>query len=324
MSEIPEINVKENMYGNKEEMPLRSVELTQSTIGKLRVANLAAMLLHIIIGVVVVVWFSTAQNRVPDAITNALYTIGVKKSVEGTACDNLETIGSDSKQGAWCIGAKESKPSDGTLIIGLIITFVFFTAFMHFFYAVLGSSYNNLIHRKNNYFRWIEYAISATIMIIIVAISSGVKDLDVILMIVCVIPALMLIGNTVEVALAAGSPIGGVLSGTIAGWLILGGVFLVLLRSFADSMMTASDSGYEVPKFVPAVVGVTLLLFASFGVVQILQMTGFYAKRGGYPAVEMSYIVLSFISKALLALLVASGLVARSVRRDEDVSESMK
>jgi hypothetical protein len=184
---------------------------------------------------------------------------------------------------------------------------------MHLMYASLGSYYRGLIDRKNNYLRWIEYAISATIMLIIVGISSGVKDLDSITLFVFALPAVMVIGNAVECSLAAGGPMSSSISATVGAWLMLIGIFVVMMRSFVAATKTAKEMGAKVPDFVPVVVIVTMFFFASFGIVQILQMCGFYKTRGGYPAVELSYITLSFVSKTLLALLVASGLVARSM-----------
>jgi hypothetical protein len=241
------------------------------------------------------IWFLTSSDKNPDPINNALYAIN----------SEVET----SSSGEMGVQAKliQVTSSSGNLIISLIVAFTVFTAAIHLIYFFAKNFYSKMIADQNNWVRWLEYAISATIMLVIIAISSGVKDFDVILLFIFASVSIMLLGDTVEKSIKKGSK--GAISATVSAWLMLAGVFTVLLRSFGSTVASADG---RVPGFVIGIVVITLMFFSSFGGVQIAQMSHFFEKRGGYSSVELTYIVLSFISKALLALLVVSGLAARS------------
>jgi len=86
------------------------------------------------------------------------------------------------------------------------------------------------------------------------------------------------------------------------GWMTQLIVFFVLLQQFHGSQNTCGSTR-AAPYFVWAIVYVELVLFASFGFVQLFQLR----KSLSAEQAEISYTVLSFVSKSLLGLLVYAG-----------------
>ena len=257
----------------------------------LTAANFGAFALHLVLGIVLTVWYfmTTSTGTSTDSIPTSLSRI--------VPC-GVEQV---------CV--KEDTEENSTLLITLMLTFVFFTAVIHLAYAVLPQWYHGMLDRGNNWMRWVEYAISATILLVIIAISSGVRDTDAIMLFIFGCVAVMIAGDGVEKILSdttsSAFKSGAQWSGTASSWIMLIGIIIVFGRSFTAQKEYLKG---DLPSFVPAVVALTIILYSSFGGVQLAQCFGVFKS---FLQVEMSYISLSFISKALLALLLASGLVAR-------------
>jgi hypothetical protein len=91
----------------------------------------------------------------------------------------------------------------------LLIAFFGITSFVHAIYfvssyknvPVIGGLYENMIFNKNNYIRWIEYSITATLMINIVARSAGINTEDTLILANLATACVMLQGQTIEMAL---------------------------------------------------------------------------------------------------------------------------
>lgn len=91
----------------------------------------------------------------------------------------------------------------------LLIAFFGITSLTHLFYflssynkvPLIGGVYNKMIQNRNNFVRWFEYAITATIMINIVARSAGISEEDTLLLTNIAIAAVMLQGQSIELAL---------------------------------------------------------------------------------------------------------------------------
>ncbi len=81
----------------------------------------------------------------------------------------------------------------------LICSFTGVTAVAHVLYATkLHNSYAAGIQTGSNCYRWIEYAISATIMLLIIALSSGVSDANSLFVMSVVSACVMLLGGIAE------------------------------------------------------------------------------------------------------------------------------
>ena len=154
--------------------------------------------------------------------------------------------------------------------------------------------YERMVRDGRNDLRWLEYSISASLMVVLIAMFAGVWDLGALLGIAGVNSAMIGFGALQERWSRPG-PSASLLPfwlGTVAGlvpWLVIG-IFLL------------QDAG-AVPGFVFVLYAVELLFFWSFGMNQWLQ----YRRVGrwsSYVFGERAYIWLSLGAKTALAWLV--------------------
>jgi len=181
--------------------------------------------------------------------------------------------------------------------IGLTVAiFLGLSAFFHFLVASpqFFGRYSAGLAQQRNYFRWVEYSMSSSVMIVLIALITGVSDVAAIVAIFGVNAAMILFGWLQEKYETPGN--GGWLPfifGCIAGivpWLAL--IFYVL------SVGGPADT--SAPAFVYGIVISIFLFFNSFALVQWLQ----YKKVGkwsDYLRGERTYITLSLVAKSALA-----------------------
>ena len=179
------------------------------------------------------------------------------------------------------------------------ITVAIFLGLSAFFHLLVSSPkfftrYSAGIEKQHNYFRWVEYSISSSVMIVLIALITGVSDVAAIVAIFGANAAMILFGWLQEKYETPGN--GGWLPfifGCIAGivpW--LGLLFYVL------SIGGPADT--SAPAFVYGIVISIFIFFNSFALVQWLQ----YKKAGKwseYIRGEKTYITLSLIAKSALA-----------------------
>ncbi len=161
-------------------------------------------------------------------------------------------------------------------------------------------TYEADLRRGINRFRWVEYSVSATLMVILIGFYSGVTSLNTVLAVAGANVAMILFGWLQEVQNPPGRERTTMLPfwfGTIAGlapWLSIG----------------VNVLGSEtVPGFVYGIVLVQLVLFFSFGVNQWLQYRGVGPWRD-YAYGEKAYLLLSLVAKSLLAWQIFAGSLA--------------
>ena len=181
--------------------------------------------------------------------------------------------------------------------IGITVAiFLGLSAFFHFLVASpqFFVRYSAGIEKQQNYFRWVEYSISSSVMIVLIALITGVSDVAAIVAIFGANAAMILFGWLQEKYETPGN--GGWLPfifGCVAGivpW--LGLLFYVL------SIGGPADT--SAPAFVYGIVISIFIFFNSFALVQWLQ----YKKSGKwseYIRGEKTYITLSLIAKSALA-----------------------
>jgi hypothetical protein len=179
------------------------------------------------------------------------------------------------------------------------LTVAIFLGLSAFFHLLVSSPqffarYAAGIEKQHNYFRWIEYSISSSVMIVLIALITGVSDVAAIVAIFGANAAMILFGWLQEKYETPGN--GGWLPfvfGCIAGivpW--LGLLFYVL------SIGGPADT--SAPAFVYGIVISIFIFFNSFALVQWLQ----YKKAGkwsDYIRGEKTYITLSLVAKSALA-----------------------
>jgi hypothetical protein len=184
-----------------------------------------------------------------------------------------------------------------------VAAFLFLSAAAHWIIAspgVFGWYRNNLL-RDRNYARWIEYALSSSIMVVLIALLPGISDVAALGAIFGVNAAMILFGLLMEHYESPGRPNWmsywfGVLTGAVP-WVVIG---IYILSPGSDS---------SPPTFVYAIFISLFIFFNTFAVNMVLQ----YRKTGrwaDYLYGEKVYIVLSLTAKSLLAWQVFGGTLA--------------
>jgi hypothetical protein len=181
--------------------------------------------------------------------------------------------------------------------VGLAVAiFLGLSAFFHFLVASpqFFARYATGLAQSRNYFRWVEYSISSSVMIVLIAQICGVTDVVAIIALFGVNASMILFGWLQEKYETPGN--GGwipFIFGCIAGivpW--IGLLFYVLA--------IGGPGNTKAPAFVYGIVISLFVLFNTFAIVQYLQ----YKKVGkwsDYIRGEKTYITLSLVAKSALA-----------------------
>ncbi|NHJ87193.1 MAG: hypothetical protein FK734_17145 [Asgard group archaeon] len=186
-------------------------------------------------------------------------------------------------------------------IAALAATFLFISAIAHFMTVLpsLNDFYNKKLAKGINYFRWFEYALSSSIMIMIISMLFGINNLAAIIAVIGLNATMNLMGLMMEIhnQTTEKTDWTAFIIGTFSG--IIPWVLILIY-------MLASGNTGDIPWFVWAIFGGYFFFFWTFPINMILQ----YAKVGkwkDYLFGERGYIILSLVSKSLLAWLVFGG-----------------
>jgi hypothetical protein len=152
--------------------------------------------------------------------------------------------------------------------------------------------YERCLDQRANYARWIEYSVSASIMIVLIGLFVGIRDLAAVVAVFAANTAMILFGLLMERQQRPGR------SDWSAFWFgsLIGLVPWVLIAVYLVQPPT-------VPGFVYAITILQFVLFFSFAVNMALQ----YLRVGwwrDYLHGEVAYIALSLTAKSLLAWLI--------------------
>lgn len=185
----------------------------------------------------------------------------------------------------------------------MVSMFLFLSAFAHF---IIVSPWGNKIYNKDlekgmNRFRWYEYALSSSLMIVLIALLFGVYDIGSLILIFVLNASMNLFGLDMEEINQNRTKLNWkpFVFGSIAGitpWIV------ILLYAFGNS------SPSEVPWFVYALAGSYFVFFNLFPINMVLQ----YKKVGkwkNYLYGEKAYIVLSLVAKSILAWIAFAGVM---------------
>jgi hypothetical protein len=184
-----------------------------------------------------------------------------------------------------------------------VAAFLFLSALAHFLLAAPGiyDWYRRNLGRNRNYARWIEYSVSSSVMVVLIAMLTGISDVAALGAIFGVNAAMILFGLLQEHYEEPGSrrwmPYWfGVIAGVVP-WVLIG-VYL-----------WSPTSAAEPPAFVYAIFFSLFVFFNSFAVNMVLQ----YRRVGrwrDYLYGEYAYVLLSLTAKSLLAWQVFAGTLA--------------
>jgi hypothetical protein len=184
----------------------------------------------------------------------------------------------------------------------LLALFPFVSAAAHFTIAFLkNDTYNANLKKGMNPYRWFEYAISSSIMIVLIATFTGVWDLWSLVMIFVLNGLMNMFGYQMEKMNQYTKKVdwSNYVLGCVAGftpWVVMSAYFVSALNS----------SQTKPPTFVYLVLAIYFLLFCCFAVNMLLQYKG-VGKWKDYLYGERVYILLSFVAKFALTWLVFTG-----------------
>lgn len=236
---------------------------TQATLRRL---NIVATVLHLVQGIAVLVlandfalpvtsffWNDVPNNRLDIARLDRLFDVSV----------------------AW-----------------LAAVFLFLSSMFHAIVASVGrKAYDSEIGKEQNRFRWVEYSLSSTLMIVSICLVFGIGDIAGLIGIAGANVAMILFGWIMEVVNRPGSKVWWTpfWFGCIVGIVPWIGLFVYLL-----------GPGDDMPTFVYGIFVSVFVFFNLFGLNQYLQ----YRKVGrwaDYVYGEKTYLWLSLIAKSALA-----------------------
>lgn len=185
-----------------------------------------------------------------------------------------------------------------------VAVFLFLSALAHFVVSAptVYEWYLSNLARKRNYARWIEYSLSSSVMVVLIAMLVGIADIAALVAIAGVNASMILFGLLQEKYETPGRDVSwlpfwlGVLAGAIP-WVAIGW-YLVSPGAEASP-----------PGFVYAIFFSLFVFFNVFAVVMVLQ----YRRVGrwaDYVFGESTYVLLSLVAKSALAWQVFAGTLA--------------
>ncbi len=184
----------------------------------------------------------------------------------------------------------------------LVSMFLIISALAHAIISlpkITNDIYNRDLQKGINKFRWFEYAISSSIMIVLIATLFGIYDIASLVLIFFVNASMNLFGLVMEQLNSGKEKVdwGPFVWGSIAGIAPWIAIFIY---------MFGTGNFSSVPWFVWAIVVTYFVAFNTFPINMILQ----YKKIGkwkDYIYGERVYIILSLVAKSILAWLVLFG-----------------
>ena len=265
---------------------------------KLSSLNKYAFLLHLISGIVVA-----------GVLYGAVGDINFNTTIYGY---KLDTISSDGKDVTFTFGEDGPKVDlTSSQLKAIVVAIFLLTAAFHYYYW-RSKRYLIEVNSGKNRFRWIEYAITASLMIFIYNIISGVKDIYTVFLLVLFNIVMMSFGYFLEMSPEVESKKIAILM----GFFILTIIFSFSYYQFVVNLERAKSApnNFDIPDWVYAIVIAMVFWWISFGVVAVLYYKASLKGKVDFKRYERYYILLSFLSKAFMGYYIAFGLTRDSPR----------
>ena len=268
--------------------------------------NLSAAILH---------WSLAIGFTIHFPIVNATNPNNPVTGIELTIRDQVLHLSRNSDQSVTANWASEvlQRP-DISLVQTLCVLFFFITGGFHLYYYADSGFYQSMIRQQNNYLRWIEYSISSTLMLYIIALLIGFKVTKVYQLLWATNIAMIAQGQLIETAVHKGESW---LVPIVTGFLLLMAEWSVILRDYLDRINQVNafidenptETTQRVPAWISAMLFVMFLFYASFGFISLYGAV--HGNSYDYENIERLYILFSFIAKATLGIFVAYGIAQR-------------
>lgn len=258
------------------DMDYESVELTDDSASNLRKLNVGAGLLHLITGIVMVV-----LGDLDFDLPVSTFSIN---GPPGTELDNgilTEQFGIP-------------------LAIG-VAAFSLLSAFFHFLIAlVVFPKYKSELRHGRNRFRWVEYSLSSTLMIVLIGATTGITDMAALIALAFANISMILFGWIMEMVNSSKDVEDKTVwwtpfwMGCVAG---IGPWLAILLPLWFN---VSEEGAQGPPGFVYGIIVSIFFFFNTFAINQLLQYRG-KGRWADYLHGERVYIILSFVAKSVLA-----------------------
>lgn len=240
-------------------------------------------------------------------LRRANLVMGVLHAAQAAAVLSLSNDFSTPVTATYLSGPPGSGPGEQTTLFELpfaggVAAFLALSALFHFLIAspTFFGRYTRGLEAGRNHFRWVEYSLSSSVMIVLIAALTGVTDVAALTALFGVNAAMIFFGAVQEKYEQPGGSLVPFWLGSVVGivpWLAVG-IYLV-----------SPGSSAEPPSFVYAIYVSLFLFFNVFALNQWLQ----YREVGRwrrYLHGESVYILLSLVAKSALAWQVFGGTLA--------------
>lgn len=198
--------------------------------------------------------------------------------------------------------------------------FYLITAFTHLTYAsIWKTGYLEAIDQHHNPIRWLEYGVSATVMVYILCLVTGVKDLNAIIPIIGANICTMYCGYISEEAIRK-YDFPTARNAITMGWILQISIYLSLFIRFGNIIFDIREikdgmgnPKYKIPAWLWLVLIPTFLYYGGFGIVAnfwYMNAKKSYETTGKLPSFEGTekwYLYLSLFSKLFLGLYLGYG-----------------
>ena len=188
-----------------------------------------------------------------------------------------------------------------------IALFLLLSAIAHLVTVLPGvfEWYKASLGRGINYIRWYEYALSSSVMIVIIAELSGMYDLPSAIMIFFLNAAMNLFGLMMELhnQTTPRTNWTSFVFGSVIGFV----PWIVIFMYFVSAATSATGT---VPTFVYYILGTIFVFFNCFAINMVLQYRR-VGKWRDYVFGERVYVLLSLVAKSALAWQIFFGAIAR-------------
>jgi hypothetical protein len=199
-------------------------------------------------------------------------------------------------------------------LIWVDLPFPLITAIFHgviAFSPVVWKYYKESVFEEGgNPLRWIEYSITASLMIWVIMQLSGITNLFI----------LLVVGIFGNIALQWQGYLQERMKGrswvpTAVGWLIFLGQWIIILAYFFTAITSPRPADVQrVPWFVYSIVIGLFFLFSTFGLIQLAYMAGWPRFMKTAYAQEIAYLVMSFTAKLFLTWNLLIGIAVNPVQ----------
>ena len=203
----------------------------------------------------------TSEIKANETVVSVAGNSNIVKTCTGVLRDTQNN-------GEFCIDVKTKQVGDPVDYGALVISFHVLSAFFQFIALLRCYDYKRKVKTGRNWLRFVEYSISASIMLVIIALLNGITDLHILVSIAVLTASCQVCGALAEYIYEFNMGIKWILH--FNGWLTFGCAYGIIFRAFFASV---EDSEVPPPDFVYVIVFLIFGLYASFGFVQLVEFS---------------------------------------------------